>query len=346
MFRIISALLLCVSSAWAAAQNPLPIELAPNAPERHIVVPGDTLWGIAAQFLKDPYRWPDVWGLNNEEIRNPHRIYPGQVVILDRSGAQPLLKIGRTVKIGPRVYAEKPLEEIPAIPQHVIEPFLTQPLVVDAATLENAPRIVAIREGRVNVAPGDIVYSSPLKSAATQWQLFRLGKPLHDPDRVDPDKPGEVLGIEAIYLGTARLAQAGDPATLEITSARQEIGRNDYLLPAAASEVLSYVPRAPTAKIRGRVIALYGGVGEGGRHSIISLSRGKKDGIEVGHVLAIHREGRQVVNRNVRNEREVFTLPEERYGALFVFRVFDRVSYGLVMEASRPVVAGDVVRTP
>lgn len=346
MRRIISALLLCFSSAWAAAQNPQPIELAPNAPDRHIVVPGDTLWDIAAQFLKDPYRWPDIWRLNPDEIRNPHRIYPGQVVILDKSGDRPLLKLGKLVKAEPRVYAEKPQTEIPAIPQHVIEPFLTQPLVVEAGALDKAARIVAIREGRVNVAPGDFVYATQVNSPTKQWQVFRPGKAMREPATVDTDKGGEVLGFEAAYLGTARLVQEGEPATLEITSAREEIGRNDYLLPARRGEIVSYVPHAPKADIRGRIIGLYGGVGEGGRLSIVSLSRGSKDGLEVGHVLSINRAGTLVANRDRDNEKEVFVLPEERYGALFVFRVFDRVAYGLVMQAARPVVAGDIVRTP
>jgi LysM repeat protein len=346
MRRIISALLLCFSSAWALAQDPQPIELAPNAPDRHIVVPGDTLWGIAAQFLKDPYRWPDVWRLNPDEIKNPHRIYPGQVVILDKSGDRPLLKLGKLVRAEPRVYAETPQTEIPAIPQHVIEPFLAQPLVIEAGALDNAARIVAIREGRVNVAPGDSVFATQVNSKSTQWHIFRPGKAMRDPDRVDPDEPGEVLGVEAIFLGTARLIQEGEPATLEITSAREEIGRNDYLLPAGRGEIVSYVPHAPTAKIRGRIIGLYGGVGEGGRLSIVSLSRGKKDGLEVGHVLSINRASMYAANRDRENKKELFALPEERYGALFVFRVFDRVSYGLVMQAARPVVAGDIVRTP
>jgi len=345
MRRIISALLLCISS-WALAQEAQPIELNPDAPDRHIVVPGDTLWGIAAQFLKDPYRWPDVWRLNPDEIKNPHRIYPGQVVILDRSGDRPLLKIGKLVKAEPRVYSETPPKEIPAIPQHVIEPFLTQPLVVEPGGLDGAARIVAIREGRVNVGAGESIFGTQLNSKAAHWQIFRPGKVLRDPDRVDPEKPGEVLGIEAIYLGTARLVHEGEPATLEIVTARQEIGRNDYLLPTPRADIVSYVPHAPTQQVRGRIISLYGGVGEGGRHSIVSISRGKKDGLEIGHVLTIDRAGPAVANRDRDGNKEVFKLPDEPYGSLFVFRVFDRVSYGLVMEASRSVVAGDIVRTP
>ena len=166
-----------------------------------------------------------------------------------------------------------------------------------------------------------------------------------DPDQPDPDKPGAMLGLEAQYLGTARLVREGEPATLEITTAHQEIGRNDYLMPSERADAISYVPHAPTTKIAGRIIRLYGGLGEGGRFSIVSLTRGKKDGLELGHVLAIHRKGAPVSNL-IDVKKETYTLPDERYGLLFVFRVFDRVSYGLVMSASRPVLEGDVVVTP
>ncbi|MDO8932260.1 MAG: LysM domain-containing protein [Rhodocyclaceae bacterium] len=345
MRRIISALLICFSSAWALAQDSKPIELAPDAPDRHIVVPGDTLWGISAKFLKDPYRWPEVWRLNPDDIRNPHRIYPGQVVILDKSGDRPLLKLGKLIKAKPRVYASEPPKEIPAIPQHVIEPFLTRPLVLDEGALDNAARIIAIQGSRISVGTGDTVYATKVKEKTAQWQIFRAGKPMLDPDRPDPDKPATVLGLEAMYLGTARLTREGEPATLEITSARQEIGLNDYLIPTPRAEIINYVPHAPTKDVRGRLINIYGGVGEGGRLSIVSLSRGKQDGLEIGHVLALYRTGAEV-SVLVEEKKEAYKLPDERYGMLFVFRVFERASYGLVMEASRPVVEGDTVRTP
>lgn len=340
MRRIISALLFCFSSAWALAQDGTVIELAPNAPDRHIVVPGDTLWGIAARFLKDPYRWPDVWRLNPEQIKNPHRIYTGQVIILDRTGDRPVLSLGKLVRIEPRVYVSEELKEIPAIPQNAIEPFLTQPLVVEPGLLESSARIVAMQGSRINVGSGDVIYATGLKKKTLNWQIFRAGRPMRD-----PAKPDEILGHEAVYLGSARLAREGEPATLEVVSASQEVDRNDYLLPLERAEIVSYVPHAPATKVDGHVIALYGGVGEGGKFSIVSLSRGKRDGFEVGHVLAISRSGVDATV-TVGGKREVHRLPDERYGTLFVFRVFDRVSYGLVMNASRPVVEGDAVGNP
>lgn len=342
MRRIISALLICFST-WVLAQETKPLELAPDAPDRHIVVPGDTLWGISALFLKDPFRWPEIWRLNTEDIKNPHRIYPGQVVILDRSGDRPQLKIGKLIKAEPRIYSSANIDPIPAIPQKVIEPFLSRPLVVEEGVLDNAARIVAFQGGRISAGPGDVLYVTQAKDKAPQWQLFRPGSPMIDPDSTEDNKV--VLGHEATYLGTARQVKEGEPATFELTSANQEVVRNDNLLPAPPAGIVNYVPHAPTQKISGRIIKIYGGVGEGGQFSIVSLSRGKKDSLEVGHVLAIYRTGNVVANLRG-DKNEMHKLPEERYGLMFVFRVFDRVSYALIMNAPRPVMEGDTVRNP
>lgn len=328
--------------AGTASASARPIELAPNAPERHIVVPGDTLWGISALFLKDPYRWPELWKMNGEQVRNPHRIYPGQVLILDRSGTEPQLRLGKLVKLEPQVRVDIPSKEIPAIPPQAIEPFLSQPLIIDSAGFGNAPRIVATQENRVFTGPGDLIYAAGADAQVKLWQIYRPGKTLIDPDN------GETLGTEAIFLGTARTAgKQSDVLPLEIATLKQEIGRGDYLIPASQPEVLSYIPHAPDDSIDGRVLALYGGVGEGGRYSIVSISRGKRDGLEMGHVLALYRSGVTVTNRfEVDRQVESHILPDERYGLMFVFRVFDRVSYALVTQASRPVLAGDRARKP
>lgn len=344
MRRIISALFVCFSTVSAFAQESGPIELAPSAPDRHIVVPGDTLWGIAAQFLKDPYRWPEIWRMNPDQIKNPHRIYPGQVVVLDRnsSDGEPRLKLGSVIKAEQRVYVEEDRKEIPAIPQQIIEPFLSEPLVVETNTsLESGPRIVATQEGRVYVGAGGTFYARNVTGLGTKlWQVYRSGRALKDPDN------GETLGFEAVFVGSARVIADGEPATMEIVSNKLEAGRGDSLVPASRPEVLSYLPHKPTTQIQARVINLYGGVGEGGKYSIVSLSRGSRDGIERGHVLALYRKGATVINRFIPDQPESTVLPDERYGLLFVFRVFDRISYALVMEVDKPVSPGDVVKTP
>ena len=351
MSRIISALLLIFSSLLLPAQPSFADQgqaapaLAADAPARHVVVPGDTLWGIAAKFLKEPFRWPEIWGLNRDQIRNPHLIYPGQVVVLDTSSGRPQLKIAtaaeteKTGKLSPRVYSAENRVAIPSIPQRAIEPFLSEPLVVEAHALDQAPRIIATRGDHVYAGAGDTVYVTGIKGATKLWQIYRPGKALIDPDS------HETLGYEAVYLGSARVVRAGEPSTVAILASRQEVGRDDLLVPAAPHGVIRYVPHAPEKTISGRIISIYDGVGVGGSGSVVALSRGKRDGLEVGHVLAIYSSGEKISERFA-GRKEAYQLPDERNGLLFVFRVFDRVSYALVMNASRPVAAGDIVRSP
>jgi len=243
------------------------------------------------------------------------------------------------VKAGPRVYSESNQREIPSIPQQAIEPFLSEPLVAESGQLDDTPRIIATQEDRVYIGKGDLAYVTGVKDQAKLWQIYRPGKALIDPENQ------EILGHEAFYLGSASVVRAGEPATFEVLTSRREIGRGDRLLPAPRLDVISYVPHAPDKAIKGRVVSVYGGVGQAGRDSIVSLSRGKRDGVEVGHVLALSRAGAEVSNRH-EGKKEVYRLPDERYGLLFVFRVFDRVSYALVMSVTRTVEIGDVVANP
>jgi hypothetical protein len=296
------------------------------------------LWGIAAKFLKDPYRWGELWKLNAGEIRNPQLIYPGQVIVLDRSGNQPALKLV-TVTEQRREYVEPLTKGIPSIPPQDIEPFLSEPRVLDEGGLEAAPRVVALQDGRVIAGASDTIYTTGVTSQHKIWQLFRPGKQLIDPDTK------EVLGHEAVFLGTARLTRDGVPSSFLVLTSNQEIVRDDRLLPAPRQDVVNYIPHAPVTMIRAKVLAIYAGVNFGGPQSVITLSRGKVDGLEPGHVLAADLAGAEVENR-FRGEKTTYQIPDARNGLLFVFRVFDRVSYALVMNATQPIVVGDTVRTP
>ena len=325
----------------ALSQTAVP-RLAENAPDRYIVVPGDTLWGIAARFLRDPYRWPDVWEPNKDTIRNPHRIYPGDVVLLDRSGGSPKLRLA-TVKVSPRVRVEQTSAAIPTIPSNLIEPYLSQPLFVAEGGLNDAPKIIATQEGRVYLGKGDLAYvSGAVDDKVESWQVYRPGIALVDPTNK------ETLGFEAIFLGTARLERKTDPTTMRIIESKQEIGAGDRLVPAPKPELVDYTPRAPRAAIDARVISTYGAGREVGGQRVISVSKGKQDGVERGHVLALHSFGAEVRDRSNIFERNLTTikLPDERNGLVFIFRVFDRVSYGLVMNQNRPVKLGDLAKTP
>jgi LysM repeat protein len=338
MRRIISALLFSFSSALALAQGAQPLQLAEGAPDRYIVAPGDTLWGIAAKFLKDPYRWPELWKLNADEIKNPQRIYPGQVISLDRSGGQPRLQLS-TINVQRREYVESLVKAIPAIEPQVIEPFLSEPRIVEADGFANAPRVVAIEGNRVLSGAGDTIYTTEPKEKHKLWQIFRPGKELKDPDS------GETLGFEAVYLGNARQLAEGVPATFQIGVSRMEVMRDDRLMPAPRQDVPTYIPRAPDKKITGRVLSMYSGVSFSGPQQILTINRGKNDGVEPGHVLAVDKAGQEVANR-FEGFRTDYKLPDNRNGLIYVFRSFDRLSYALVMNAVQPIVVGDTVRTP
>ena len=336
MRRIISALLLCISTTLALAAQPL--QLAAGAPERYTVVPGDTLWGLAAKYLKDPYRWPDLWKMNAQDIKNPHWIYPGQVLVLDKSGAEPRLALA-TVKEMPQERVAPLKKAIPSIPPHEIEPFLSQPVVIDKTAFDTAVRVVGLQDNRVIAGAGDTIYTTLPVTVQKSWQVFRAGNPLVDPDTK------EVLGNEAIFLGTARMTTQGDVASFVLLTSKEEVATGDILMPAPKSDVLSYIPHAPTKAIQARVLSIYGGVSFGGPQGIVVINRGKQDGLEMGHVLAIDKAG-MVIDDRYQGEKKTYTLPDARNGLVFVFRIMDRVSYALIMSAQQPVVVGDSVHTP
>lgn len=342
MIRIIFPLLVGIATLFSGASIAQSgIQLADDAPDSYTVVKGDTLWDISGRFLREPWRWPEVWRLNRDEIRNPHLIYPGQVIMLDRSG--PWLTIGRRVggsdKLQPQVYNEQLDTAVPSIPLHVIEPFLNKPLVVDQARLEDAATIVATETSRVLTGSGDTVFAKNAKPDTEVWQILRPARPLQDP------VTRETIAYEADYLGTARVTEHGEPATLEILSAVEEIGTGDLMVPSESPSVFSYAPHAPDQEVDGRVMSIYRGVTETGRLNVISLNVGARDGIERGHVLSLFRN-RGAVEYKGEDGKEVFNLPEKRFGVVFVFRVFDRVSYALVMETDGPVTIGDAARKP
>ena len=338
MVRIISALILAAAAACAFAQEKL--QLVDNPPDRHIVVSGDTLWSISGKFLKEPWRWPEIWRLNKEQIKNPHRIYPGDIVVLDLSGGNPQLKIARPLKLQPQIHSDVVRQSVPSIPPNVIEPFIAKPLIVEANALDDVPRIMASQEDRVFMGNGDTAFVTGIPdSSVVNWSIYRQGKALKDPETQ------EIIGYEAFDLDNARLVRPGTPAEIKIVQAREEIGRGDRLSPTPAADIVAYVPHAPEKAIDGRVVSIYGGLAEASQHSVISINRGKKDGLEIGHVLALYRV-RSSDGYDDKDRRITTQLPTERYGLLFVFRTFERISYALVMEATKSVIVGDAIKNP
>ena len=358
MRKIISLIcfLLPVLALAAEPENrsDIRLDIRNDAPDRHIVIKGDTLWDISGKFFKDPWKWPQIWGFNKDTIKDPHWIYPGDVIYLDRSSgtlrfgqpgsegisgmaASGVSETGNSVRLYPKVReSPSPHDAIPSIPASAIAPFLAQPLVIEEGALEDAPALIGAREGRVVLGNDDTAFVKGLPAdKGDLWQIYRPGKTFVDPDT------GEELGIEAIYLGNGEVTRFADVSTMAITHSVQEIYAGDRLVLPTVETVNAYLPRAPESNISARVISIYGGVSQGGQNSVITLSKGARDGLESGHVLALYRKGEVV-----KSEGEHYTLPDERYGLAFVFRVFNKVSYALVMQTKLPVQLLDRANTP
>jgi hypothetical protein len=268
------------------------------------------------------------------------------MIVLDMSSGSPELRLVKgleTIKLSPRVRVE-PAETgaIPSIPLAAIGPFLSKPLVIAEGELEKAPYIIGTEESRVILGAGNSAYvQSIIEGGALNWHIYRPGKALVDPDS------NETLGYEAVYLGDARITRFGAPATINITKSTQEINIGDRLVEMKEEATSAYVPHAPEKTIFGRIVSAYGGVAEVGRGSIVTLNKGGQDGLEIGHVLALYRHGRSIApGAHDDTSPETVKLPDERYGLVFVFRVFEKLAYALVMQSERPVQILDDVRTP
>ncbi|MCK9516880.1 MAG: LysM domain-containing protein [Ottowia sp.] len=382
------------STAQQVAHAGVPLSaLAANAPDEYTVRRGDTLWGISGKFLRSPWRWPELWGMNLDDIRNPHLIYPGQQLYLERVGDRAFLRSSRSVgpapvvRVSPRNRVEMlDAQPLPTLEPGLIEPFLAEPLVVDDDSFGRAPRIVAMAEkDRVLMARGDRAYArgpegAPLlHGSENDYRVFRNAVPLIDP------QTEEVLGYEAQYVGQAHLVrgetrseepweentyippyipESGDvnrtfdmapedpgpvylpvPATIDIVLTKEEIQPGDRLLPEPPRTYRSYVPRAPETEVDARVVSVYGNaVRYAGTHQIVAINRGLDDGIASGDVLALQSGGERTVDKTA--GRELMQLPDERNGLGMVFLPFDRVSYVLVMDITRPVQVGDKLTNP
>jgi len=348
------------ATANQVAQTGVPLsDLAADAPDTYTVKRGDTLWDISKIFLRTPWRWPELWGMNKADIRNPHLIYPGQVLMLVKRDGRATLQMARdagsgttgVTKLSPRVRSADNPDAITTIPMHLIEPFLTEAVVFDTDELDKAPRIVAAPEGHVYLGKGDTAYVRGDVSQATDYRAFRQAKPLKDPDT------GAVLGYEAPYLGTVELVALGGtqkdakgkeeivPATVRIKTVRQEMGVTDRLAPVQQREFLRFVPHAPASPIKGRVISIYGEALQGGQNQVVALNRGTQDGLERGHVLALYKTGAQAVD-TTSGRREDIRLPDTKSGVLLVFQTYKRVSYALIVSSQDSINAGDSFTQP
>lgn len=361
-----AALVLALGSASALgvsanvyAAKKTSCEFLPNAPDSHVVVRGDTLWDISGKFLQNPWCWPEVWGLNKDEIKNPHWIYPKQVVYFDRASGR--LRLGNATgeapadtkpvdsgagsgRLSPRIRIEGlGREAIPAIASKDIEQFLSQPLVIEQDELKTAPRIVQADEGHVFLGKNEKAYVVGDLNGNTSFQVFHPGKPLIDP------ATDKLIAYEAVYLGTVKVKREArlpnEAHLMTVVSSKEEMGVGDRLMPVPPTPILNYVPHLPESPLDARVVSIYGGVAHAGQHQIVSINRGKNHGVDIGTVLDLTHFGKTIVDRT-NEKKEIIKLPDQKYGTLFIFRVFNNISYGLIMEVTDVVEVGDIARSP
>lgn len=381
-------------TARQVAQQGVPLQaLAANAPDTYTIKPGDTLWGLSRIFLNEPWRWPELWGMNLQAIANPHRIYPGQTLYLHRSDTHARLGTSpdaaaasaaaggaraaasaadvdstqpETVRLSPRVRSESVSDlAVPTVAMHLIEPFLTDPLVTPADPLTYAPRLIAANDERRLVTKGDTVYARsstpgaalvPQQGQPREYRILRKAVPLRDP------QTQEVLGYESHAIGHAVLLQGEVPApqaegalpmpaTMRITHATAEILPGDRLLPQPPRQFLSFVPHAPLHDVDARIVSLFPATRYGSQHQVIAINRGVNDGIEPGMVLSLITAGRRIVDKtdpaHITNPGSATVqLPDRTNGVAMVFRSFERVSYALIMNVLESPQVGDRLTSP
>lgn len=345
-------------------------DLAPDAPQRHTVKPGDTLWSLAKLFLKSPWRWPELWGMNLEQLRNPHRIHPGQTLVLLRDGAHARLVLATaqgagpgpasegpaaglpTVRVSPRVRSEPlPTTSISPVTARALAPFLSETVVLETDELGRAPRIVGALDGRLLLSQGETAYVRGELGTAQDFRVFREPVPLRDP------ATGEVLGYEARYVGRARTIRTGEPAApaaaagevvpvaLRLTHTRLEATVGDRLALPEPADWVSFVPRAPADAVDARIVSFVGEGLSASQRQIVALNRGARDGMERGHVLALWRAGQRRTDPADPKGAQL-RFPDERHGTVMLVRVFERVSYALVLDIREPVRVGDRLTQP
>lgn len=373
---LIVSLGIAFSLAMPAPATADTVQLRADAPDRHVVVKGDTLWDISAKFLKSPWLWPELWRTNDDHIRNPHLIYPGDVIYLVMTPDGPRLSRMATVKLSPSIHAEPITDAIPPIPYSAVKAFLERPLVADVDALAKAPRLVGSEDGRGLSSQGDRVYADAVIADTVRWNIVRLGKPLKDP------ASGEVLAHEVAYVGDAKTLVKGSPATLEIIGVASEIQAGDRLLPAMVVGNTDFEPHAPAKPVAGQIIAAFGRDQATGKYATVIVDKGTSDGIETGQVLAVMHPGKSIGRAEGESRTASFSpksgyldsakerghndtyvvfnntgqaqqdqagatrLPDTRAGLVMVYKVFNRVSYALVMESYSPLFLLDHVGNP
>jgi LysM repeat protein len=342
-------------AASPAAAPPLTAAAVnPTAPKSYVVKRGDTLWGIAATFLKDPWLWPEVWVIN-PQIPNPHLIYPGDTLALAYgANGQPYVTVSEAgvVRLGPRLRSTPFENAIPAIPFTAIAPFLSKPTVLTEEEIRRAPYIVAFRDMHQVAGSGNEVYVMNLSADENaRYNVVHVSTELRDPDN------GRLLGYMGVYTATALVQRPGKPAKALLIDPARETLAGDRLLTASKETPANFTLKSPSTQVHGRIVAVVDGTDLVGEYHVVALNRGQAAGLEPGMMLAVYGGGETVPDRYA-NGRAIgssgagfsflprVTLPDERSGTVLVFKVFEHVSYALVVGASDIMFTGDVVQNP
>ncbi len=347
--RSVAALLLSLALSGAGnglfAQQGGGIPLNPTHPDTYVVKKGDTLWDISSLFLRDPWYWPEIWYVN-PQVKNPHLIYPGDVLTLVYVDGQPQLRMSRgasgTERLSPRVREEQLTDAVQTIPYEAIAPFLGKGMVLTKDEIAGLPHIVALRDDHLIGASGNDAYvRGNISGQDAEYSVVHIGNKLVDPD------DGDVLGFEGIYVADGRVRRMGDPATVELNNSQREVMQGDRLVAQKELLALKFEPRAPDRPIAGSIVHVVDGVTQIGQYQVIVINRGARDGLEPGHILTVWQAGARIQDRIDTGlfGRKV-QLPDERAGTLMVFKTYDRLSYALVMQAEGPIHTLDKVRNP
>lgn len=349
--RVLLTGLLCLSTTVAA------LPLKADAPQRYTVKDGDTLWHISERFTDDPWQWPEIWYLNRQ-IEDPHLIFPGdELALIDVGGETRVTVVKRgqsartvklspgsepgTMKMHPMVRVEPIESAIPAIPMDAVRGFLRDHRVVDAKQLDEAPRVLSGSDGHLLMGAGSTIYARGEigEQVAAAYSIYRRGQVYIDP------KTEEVLGLEALDIGQGRVTDVNDDIlTLKLERTNQQVSVGDRLLQTEDRTLLSrFIPKAPQREVDGQILAVSGGVSQVGQFDVVALNRGERDGLEAGSVLLVKKQGDVVYDRAV---DEYVRLPSERAGVMMVFRTYEKMSYGLIMRATKPLRVGDHFSSP
>ena len=317
-----------------------PVPLASGAPDEYVVQVGDTLWDIAETFLKDPWYWPEIWYVN-PDIVNPHLIYPGDVLGLVYIDGQPRITNVRasTYRLSPQARVTPLTEAVTSIPYEDVAAFLSSGVILEKAQADDLPYLLSTRGDHLIASAGNEIYVRGVNENApgARYSVIHVGEPLYDPD------DNRLIGYQGINIGDGTLRRGGDPATIALTDTRQEAKPGDRLLPESVDIPLNFFPRAPSSAVEGRIISVVGGVTQIGQYMVVVMNRGSNNGVSIGDVLTVWQTGEEVPDRV---EGGKVRLPDEEAGTIMVFKTFDRISYGLVMEATQAIHIHDSVRNP